>query len=77
MTCPDTNPTRFVQAVPRDRASLTATVILSIVANAFRDWLYGDPLTLSDICAQIADILRDEFDDVKREGAGERIAGLE
>jgi hypothetical protein len=56
----------------RDRAHAAAGTIIAIVVDALRAWLHGESVTLANVHAQIAHILRDEFDDIKREVAGER-----
>jgi hypothetical protein len=68
----DTDPIGFVQAAPRDRAWLVSGTILGIVTDALRDWWHGEPVTLADVRGYIASVLRDEFDDIHREAAGER-----
>jgi hypothetical protein len=64
---------RPVQA--RDRAAVVATTIIAITADPLRRWLCGDPADLAGAREQVESILRDEFHDIRREAAGERIAG--
>jgi hypothetical protein len=56
----------------RDRANVIATVIISIIVDALRDWLHGEAADLAGVRSQIESLLRDEFTDIKREAAGER-----
>lgn len=58
--------------MPKDRAAVVTTTVIAIVVNALGAWLHGEPVTLTDVRAQIEDLLRDEFADIKREAAGER-----
>ncbi len=66
-----------MKQVTRDRANVIATTIISIIVDALRDWLHGDPADLASVRAQIESLLRDEFHDIRREIAGERITGTE
>jgi hypothetical protein len=59
----------------RDRAALVTGIILDVIANAFRAWLYGNSMALANVRAEIERLIRDEIHDVKREAAGERVAG--
>lgn len=56
----------------RDRASVVATTIISIVTDALRRWLRGDPADLAGARGEVESVLRDEFDDIVRQIAGER-----
>jgi hypothetical protein len=58
--------------MPKDRAAVVSTTVIAIVVNALRAWLHGEPVTLTAVRAQIENLLRDEFADIKREAAGER-----
>jgi rubrerythrin len=61
---------RPVQA--RDRAAVVATSIISIITDALRRWLRGEPADLAGVRTQIESLLRDEFADIERQIAGER-----
>lgn len=50
---------------PRDRAGVVATSILLIVATAQRGWMAGDEISVADVRAEIAALLRDEFSDTQ------------
>jgi len=56
----------------RDRAAVVAITIISIIVDALRGWLHGEPADLAGVRTQIESLLRDEFADIKREVAGER-----
>jgi hypothetical protein len=62
----------FAQGVHRDRAYAAAGTIIAIVVDALRQWLHGEPVSLTDVRGQVAAVLRDEFAEIKREAAGER-----
>ena len=74
---PRTRTARVPQSAHHDRAFGVTTTIIGIVTDALRQWLRGDPADLAGVHRQIEKLLRDEFDDVKREAAGERIAGFD
>jgi hypothetical protein len=64
-------------AQARDRAAVVATAILAIVVDALRQWLRGEAVDLTDVRGYVESLIRDDYDDIKREIAGERIAGLD
>jgi len=47
-----------------DRAHVVATTILAIVVEALRAWLSGRDVACGDVHARIAQVLRDEFEDI-------------
>jgi hypothetical protein len=50
-----------------DRASVVATTITQIVTGALRRWNAGDENALTNVRAEIAETLRDEFIDIERQ----------
>jgi hypothetical protein len=59
----------------RDRANVVALAIISIFVDALHNWLRGEPADLASVREHVERVLRDEFAGIKREAAGERIAG--
>jgi hypothetical protein len=54
-----------------DRAHCVATAVVQIVADAFKSWLHGKPVNLSDTHHAVARYLRDEFSDIERAAIGQ------
>jgi hypothetical protein len=60
-------------ASPPDRADVTATAVLAIVADALRSWWINDaPINRAEVRRRVADRLRDEFADLERQLADDR-----
>jgi hypothetical protein len=55
-----------MSAAVRDRAAVTSTAVVQIVATALRRWNAGDPTALSAARAAVANYLRDEIADIER-----------
>ena len=55
----------------RDRAAVVTTTILATVVDALREWVRGS-VNVTDLRAQVEDVLRAEFDDLAHQVRGER-----
>ena len=50
----------------QDRAHVVATQVWHILSTALSDFLHGHPLSRDEVHAEIAAVLRDEFNDVQQ-----------
>jgi hypothetical protein len=67
----------FVQGVVCDRPSIIIATVFGLFTDALRDWVHDESVDLRCVRTQAEDFLRDEIDNIRREAAGERIAGLD
>jgi hypothetical protein len=57
----------------RDRAVIIANTILQIIRRILLDWLHHGRADMASSRAEIEDILRDEYLDIERQAAADRI----